>query len=57
MPLDIEKIVVVTGMRRAGKTSLLLNAIQTLRQSLTVEKLVYLSFEDERLSLQAEDLD
>ncbi|NCO13941.1 MAG: ATP-binding protein, partial [Thiomicrospira sp.] len=26
-------------------------------QSLTVEKLVYLSFEDERLSLQAEDLD
>jgi predicted AAA+ superfamily ATPase len=49
--------VVVTGMRRAGKTSLLLNAIQTLRQSLPVEKLVYLSFEDERLSLQAEDLD
>lgn len=57
LPLDIEKIVVVTGMRRAGKTSLLLNAIQTLRQSLPVEKLVYISFEDERLSLQAEDLD
>lgn len=57
LPLDIEKIVVVTGMRRAGKTSLLLNAIQTLRQSLPVEKLIYLSFEDERLSLQAEDLD
>lgn len=57
LPLDIEKIVVVTGMRRAGKTSLLLNAIQTLRQSLPAEKLVYLSFEDERLSLQAADLD
>lgn len=57
LPLDIEKIVVVTGMRRAGKTSLLLNAIQTLRQSMPIEKLVYLSFEDERLSLQAEDLD
>ena len=57
LPLVIEKIVVVTGMRRAGKTSLLLNAIQTLRQSMSVEKLVYLSFEDERLSLQAEDLD
>ena len=57
LPLDIEKIVVVTGMRRTGKTSLLLNAIQTLRQRLPVEQLIYLSFEDERLNLQTADLD
>ncbi|WP_127471435.1 ATP-binding protein [Thiomicrorhabdus aquaedulcis] len=57
LPLDIEKIVVVTGMRRVGKTSLLLNAIETLRQSVAVQKILYLSFEDERLNVQAEDLD
>lgn len=57
LPLSIEKIVVVTGMRRAGKTSLLLHVIQTLRQSIDPKRILYLNFEDERLRLRSEDLD
>lgn len=57
LPLDIEKIIVVTGMRRAGKTSLLLDVIQTLRQTLEVKCILYMNFEDERLTLRTEDLD
>lgn len=57
LPLDIEKIIVVTGMRRAGKTSLLLHAIQTLRQTIDNKRILYLNFEDERLRLGTKDLD
>ena len=57
LPLHLEKVIVVTGMRRAGKTSLLLQAIGELRQTLPKEKILYLNFEDERLSLEAGDLD
>ena len=57
LPLDIEKIIVVTGMRRAGKTSLLLDSIQSLRQSIDSKRILYLNFEDERLQLRTEDLD
>lgn len=57
LPLDIEKIIVVTGMRRAGKTSLLLDGIQSLRQSIDSKRILYLNFEDERLQLRTEDLD
>ena len=57
IPLDIEKIVVLTGARRAGKTCLLLNTIQRLTQEIPIEKVVYINFEDERLSLSSRDLD
>ena len=57
LPLDIEKVIVVTGMRRAGKTSLLLHAVHTLRKSMDKRRILYLNFEDERLHLKAEDLD
>lgn len=57
LPLDVEKIIVATGMRRSGKTSLLLDAIQTLRQSMDRKRILYLSFEDERFQLNTEDLD
>ncbi|KIM12012.1 MAG: hypothetical protein KU37_04000 [Sulfuricurvum sp. PC08-66] len=57
LPLELDKIIVVTGMRRSGKTSLLLGAIQELRQRLPKESILYLNFEDERLHLEANDLD
>jgi predicted AAA+ superfamily ATPase len=57
LPLTIQKIIVVTGMRRSGKTSLLLHAIQMLRQSIDHKRILYLNFEDERLRLRTEDLD
>lgn len=57
LPLQLEKIVVVTGMRRSGKTSLLLNAIRQLREHIAIERLLYLNFEDERLDVDTGDLD
>ena len=57
LPIDIEKVIVVTGMRRAGKTCLLLHAIQTLRQFIDHRRILYVNFEDERLRLRTEDLD
>lgn len=57
LPLDVAKIIVVTGMRRCGKTSLLLNAINQLRSRLPIERMIYINFEDERLDLNANNLD
>lgn len=53
---DLNKIVTVTGARRSGKSSLLLETVRTLRESHAPEQLVYLNFEDERLELQASEL-
>lgn len=57
LQLALNKVVVITGMRRVGKTSLLLNAIAELRKDLPVENILYINFEDERLSSNTETLD
>ena len=57
LPIHLEKILVVTGMRRVGKSSLLLNSITQLREQIPVRQIIYINFEDERLTLSADSLD
>ncbi len=52
------RIVSVTGIRRCGKTHLLMLAMKNLLDQKTERtRLVYINFEDERLSPETEDLD
>jgi predicted AAA+ superfamily ATPase len=57
IPLHLNKIITLTGVRRSGKSSILLRMIQTLRKSIPTQQIVYLNFEDERLDLSTADLD
>ncbi len=58
LPTNVPKIVSVIGARRVGKTFMLFDLIQQLRQEIPVDRLVYLNFEDDRLfPLQLTDLD
>ncbi len=55
-----KKIVVVTGVRRAGKTYLLFSTIKDLINNKHIDKneIIYINFEDERLgSISAHDLE
>ncbi|MES9857745.1 MAG: ATP-binding protein [Sedimenticola sp.] len=57
IPLGVEKIVSLIGVRRCGKTSLLLDTIRKLRSQVPAQRIVYLNFEDDRLyGLQLKDL-
>ncbi|OZB87161.1 MAG: hypothetical protein B7Z48_01585, partial [Thiotrichales bacterium 12-47-6] len=40
-------------MRRVGKSSLLLNSITQLREQIPTRQIIYINFEDERLTLSA----
>jgi hypothetical protein len=58
LPLDVNKIVSVTGVRRSGKTFLMYDTIQRLiGNGIDREKIVYINFEDERLNFKTEELD
>ena len=58
LPLDSGKIISVTGVRRCGKTYLLLFAMKNLLdRKIDKSNLVYINFEDERLSLETGELD
>lgn len=57
LPLTLNKIVVVTGMRRVGKTSLMLRAIAQLRETVPIQNILYINFEDERLTADTHNLD
>lgn len=57
VPLHLNKVITLMGVRRSGKSSILLQAIAKLRETLPREQIVYLNFEDERLDLGAEELD
>lgn len=50
------KIVVITGFRRIGKTYLLFHLIQRLLKEKDKEQAVYINFEDERIPLKTESL-
>ncbi len=59
LPTKTNEIVSVIGARRAGKTWILFSTIkQLLKEKTEAERIVYLNFEDERLSnFQPEDFD
>lgn len=64
LPRDIQlqtetgRIVSVTGIRRCGKTHLLMHTMKSLLERNTDKsRLVYINFEDERLTAETEDLD
>jgi predicted AAA+ superfamily ATPase len=53
VPVVSGKVISVIGPRRSGKTSVLLDLIKTLRVSVGIENIVYINFEDERLTMDA----
>jgi len=57
VPVDTKKIITLIGVRRCGKTSILYDTINQLSSSIPKEKILFLNFEDERLELQADELD
>jgi predicted AAA+ superfamily ATPase len=58
IPTDSNKIVSLVGIRRAGKTYLLFQLINNLRKIVSRENVIYINFEDDRLSnISLSDLD
>jgi uncharacterized protein len=58
LPLQSKKIISLVGVRRCGKTSLLLNLINTLRKTIDSKNILYINFEDDRLfPLELKNLD
>lgn len=58
LPLNAGKVITVAGVRRSGKTSLLLRAVERLLAAkVPAGRIVYINFEDERLDAGKEDLD
>ena len=59
LPVDSGKIITVPGVRRCGKSSLFLLIINQLvsEQVITKEQILFLNFDDERLHLNADNLD
>lgn len=58
IPLDSDKIITVTGPRRSGKTSILLNCIaELINKGFERERIIYINFEDERLNLNVNNLE
>ncbi len=58
LPLHTGKIITVPGVRRCGKSSLFSLAInQLLSEGIEREKILFLNFDDERLSFSSEDFD
>ena len=49
IPLESGKVVSLVGVRRSGKTSLLYQIIETLRERVDPATIVYVNFEDDRL--------
>jgi predicted AAA+ superfamily ATPase len=58
IPTETKKIVSLIGVRRSGKTWLLYHLIETLRERVAAENIVYINFEDDRLyPIALNDLD
>lgn len=58
LPINTGKIIVLTGVRRCGKTSLLKLALSKIHNlGVDVRHTIYISFDDERLDLQVDELD
>ncbi len=58
LPVDLKKVIAVIGVRRCGKTYLLFDTINRLiKNGVAKSQILYINFEDERLSLKQHDLD
>lgn len=58
IPLESKKIISLIGVRRGGKSSLLFDTINKLRQKVDRENIIYINFEDDRLyPLELKSLD
>ena len=58
IPAGVGKVITLTGVRRSGKTYHLFNLMNRLRSNgVSNEKLLYFSFEDERLHFSPPELD
>jgi len=58
IPVNVNKIVSLIGVRRCGKTYVLYDLIHQLRQIVDLENIVYVNFEDDRLfPISLHDLD
>ncbi len=58
LPINSNKIVSLTGVRRSGKTYMLFDTIKNLlKKDIKKSKIIHLNFDDERLQLTTEDLD
>jgi uncharacterized protein len=57
VPLDTGKIITVMGVRRCGKTSILLDRVNKLAESIDNSLIIFINFEDERLDLATDELD
>ena len=49
IPLESKKIISLIGVRRSGKSSLLFDTINKLRQKISPDNIIYINFEDDRL--------
>lgn len=58
LPINTGKIIVACGVRRSGKSSVLQLAInQILENGVPADKILYMNFDDERLSVSVNELD
>ena len=58
IPLESNKIVSLIGIRRSGKTYILYDLINKLRENIKKENIIYINFEDDRLfGIKLQDLD
>jgi uncharacterized protein len=57
VPLETGKIITLMGVRRCGKTSILLDTVNRLAKTLDKTLMVFINFEDERLDLATDELD
>jgi predicted AAA+ superfamily ATPase len=58
LPINSDKIIVLSGVRRCGKTAVLkLTRNNLLKHKVPIHKTLFFSFDDERLMLQVEELD
>ena len=53
---SVRNATIITGFRRVGKTYLLYEAIELLLKTYTREDVVYINFEDERITTPTTDL-
>ena len=57
IPLNSNKIISIVGVRRSGKTYILFDLINSLREKIDRKNIIYINFEDDRLfGLKGNDL-
>jgi len=57
IPIGSGKIITLIGARRSGKTFLLYQLMSSIAVEMTINRLIFINFEDERLELEARELD